>query len=100
MMNVMIESAQGICMVVRANVNGDSPERTSLQGLTDTMKNKDTTKKNSIRQITRELIRATASLECADSTAAMVVISAPVIEKNAVGTAPSTAIQPCGANPP
>src|SRR6202166_3128641 len=53
-----------------------------------------------MRQITVVLIRATARPGCADSAAAMVVISAPVMAKNTVGTAASTAIQPCGVKPP
>src|SRR5260370_10080527 len=53
-----------------------------------------------MRPITAEPILATARPGCADSAAAMVVISAPVIAKKTVGTAASTAIQPCGVNPP
>src|SRR5216683_594533 len=52
-----------------------------------------------IRPMTAEPILATARPGCADSAAAMVVISAPVIAKKTVGTAASTAIQPCGVNP-
>ena len=53
-----------------------------------------------MRQITAVLMRATARPGCADSAAAMVVISAPVMAKNTVGTAASTAIQPRGVKPP
>src|SRR6201986_5006303 len=45
-------------------------------------------------------MRATARPGCADSAAAMVVISAPVMAKKTVGTAASTAVQPFGVNPP
>src|ERR1700684_4402977 len=53
-----------------------------------------------MRQITALPMRATARPGCADSAAAMVVISAPVMAKNTVGTAAITAIQPRGVNPP
>src|ERR1017187_5081262 len=51
-------------------------------------------------KITVELMRATPWPGCADSAAAIVVISAPVIAKNTVGTATITAIHPFGVNPP
>ena len=50
--------------------------------------------------MTAVVICAIARPGCADSAAAMVVISAPVMAKNTVGTAASTAIQPCGVKPP
>ena len=53
-----------------------------------------------MRQITAVPMRATARPGWADSAAAMVVISAPVMAKNTVGTAASTAIQLCGVKPP
>ena len=39
----MISPAQGTCMVLSARVNGDSPERTVFQGVTDTIRNTETT---------------------------------------------------------
>src|SRR5258708_32228239 len=53
-----------------------------------------------MRPITAEPILATARPGCADSAAAMVAISAPVIAKKTVGTAASPAIPPFGVNPP
>src|ERR1035438_798804 len=53
-----------------------------------------------MRPMTWVLMRATASPGCADSAAAIIVISAPVIAKNTMGTLAPTAIQPCGAKPP
>src|SRR5271166_1202400 len=46
------------------------------------------------------LILATARPGWADSAAAIIVISAPVIAKNTIGTVARTAIQPCAAKPP
>ena len=43
MMTVMISPAQGTCMVLSANVNGDSPERIVFQGVTATIKNTEIT---------------------------------------------------------
>src|SRR5687767_909822 len=53
-----------------------------------------------IRVMTEDVIRATARAGSADSTAAMVTISAPIIEKITVVTAASTESQPFGAKPP
>ncbi len=53
-----------------------------------------------MRQTTAVLILAIARSGSADSAAAMVVISAPVMAKNTVGTVASTAIHPCGVKPP
>src|ERR1700755_2298583 len=53
-----------------------------------------------MRQMTVLLILATAFAGCEDSAAAMVVISAPVMAKNTLGTAAMTAIQPFGVKPP
>jgi len=50
--------------------------------------------------MTDDVILATARAGSADSTAAMVTISAPIIEKITVVTAASVASQPLGANPP
>src|SRR5579859_1819065 len=43
MMMLMTSPAHGTCMVLSASVNGDSPERTLLQGVTETMKKIETT---------------------------------------------------------
>src|SRR6188472_3013224 len=53
-----------------------------------------------MRVMTDEDIRATARAGSGDSTAAMVTISAPIMEKITVGTAATTASQPLGAKPP
>ena len=43
MMTVMMSPAQGTCMVLRASVNGDSPERTVSHGVTATIRNTEIT---------------------------------------------------------
>src|ERR1700728_4180739 len=53
-----------------------------------------------MRHITVVVILAMARPGCADSAAATVVISAPVMAKNTVGAAPITATQPRGVEPP
>ena len=42
-MALMTVPAQGTCMVFKARVNGDSPERTVFHGVTATMKNSEIT---------------------------------------------------------
>ncbi len=87
-------------MVLSASVNGDSPDRTVFQGVTDTMRNTEPRRTSGCARSPAMPMRAMARPGCADSAAAMVVISAPVMAKNTVGTAASTAIQPCGVKPP
>ena len=53
-----------------------------------------------MRLMTLEVIRATAFAGSVDSAAAMVTISAPIMEKMTVVTAANTANQPMGAKPP
>src|SRR5208282_3376376 len=53
-----------------------------------------------MRHTTVEVMRATARAGSADSAAAIVTISAPIIEKNTVTPAASTASGPFGTNPP
>src|SRR5215510_13998378 len=53
-----------------------------------------------MRVMTDEDIRATARAGSGDSTAAMVTISAPIIEKITVGTAETAVSLPLGAKPP
>ena len=50
--------------------------------------------------MTDEDIRATARAGSGDSTAAIVTISAPIMEKITVVTAASAVSQPLGAKPP
>ena len=53
-----------------------------------------------MRPITADPMRATATPGCADSAAAIIVISAPVIAKNTTGTVAITASHPWGVKPP
>jgi hypothetical protein len=43
MITLMTFPAQGTCMVLSAKVNGDSPECTEFQGVTETMRNTEST---------------------------------------------------------
>jgi hypothetical protein len=77
-------------MVFRAKVNGDSPERTVFHGVTrnDQEQRNHVENQNSPDHRRGHLGDGAAGL--GRSAAAMVVISAPVMAKNTVGTAAST----------
>src|ERR1700743_2620706 len=52
MMVLMMAGAHGTFIVFSAKVNGDSPDTTVFQGITQTMRNSETTEKIKIRHIT------------------------------------------------
>ncbi len=97
-MQLMIGAASGTLIELRATTKGGAPGCTSSHGTMQTIRAVDAQVGDAPQTV--ESTRAMARSGSADSTAAMVAISTPIIEKKTVVTVVMTATAPLGNSPP